>query len=255
MESKYFLVALIIVIPAMAIISSDEQSGLVDLKPTGLTKDAATGSPPEIWIEIHDIGANYDLEEFQKVIETLERHPDTYTKLVLMVIPNYHEEYPFNNDPEFVTYLNELEDRGYVLGVHGYTHIGEEFNVSGKEAADIIQMADNEFANNGFGRSTVFLPPRWKYTPESLEVAIDRFDEFYADNGIYINGTFIRHPVHEYTSDSMDFAYEDEMLKAKKDYKNSDEVFRLSMHLAFASSEKHLRLLDEFLNWTKENPT
>jgi predicted deacetylase len=253
MESKYFLVALIIIIPAMAIISSDEQPGSVDLKPTGLTKNAPGGPHPEIWIEIHDVGANYDLEEFQKVIDVLERHPKTCTKLVLMVIPNYHGEYPFNENPEFVTYLNELEDRGYVLGIHGYTHIGEEFNVSGKEAGDIIQRADEDFSKNGFEHARVFLPPRWKYTPESLEVGLERFDEFYADNGIYINDSFYRYPVHEYTADSMDFAYEEEMLKAKNDYKNSDEVFRFSMHLAFASSEKHLRLLDEFLNWTKEN--
>ncbi len=207
---------------------------------------------PEIWIEIHDVGANYEVPELEKVMEVLEKHPRAYEKVVLMVVPNYGGKYPFHENKEFLEYLRGLQREGYVLGAHGYTHIGEEFLVPRDAAGEIIREADDEFSISGFWTPEVFLPPRWTFTTESLDVAIKRFEEVYTDNGIYLNGSFMRYPVHEYTNDSNDFAYDVQFEQAQRDYLETKGVFRLSMHLAFASSEKHLRLLDEFLAWTHE---
>lgn len=206
----------------------------------------------EIWVEIHDVGANYELSELKKVIAVLERHPEAYEKVVLMVIPNYGGKYPFHENAEFSKYLKALQGEGYVLGVHGYSHVGEEFKVPRDVAEEIIRWADDEFNKSGFETSEVFLPPRWTFSSESLDVATKRFEEVYTDNGIYLNGSFLRYPVHEYTNESHDFTYDAQFERAQRDYLKTKGVFRLSMHLAFASSEKHLRLLDDFLAWTQE---
>jgi predicted deacetylase len=211
-----------------------------------------TRENPEIWAEIHDVGANYELPELKKVIEILEKHPKAYEKVVLMVIPNYGGKYPFHENSEFSRYLRELQSEGYILAVHGYAHVGEEFKVPRDMAEEIIRRADDEFNKSGFETSEVFLPPRWTFSSESLDIATKRFEEVYTDNGIYLNGSFLRYPVHEYTNESHDFTYDVQFEQAQKDYLNTKGVFRLSMHLAFASSEKHLRLLDDFLAWSQD---
>ncbi len=204
-----------------------------------------------VWIEIHDVGANYDLKDLKKIVEVIDKHQNAYDRVVLFVIPNYGGSNLFHEDAEFSEYLKTLESRGYLLGQHGYTHEGNEFAVGRTKAEEIIKRGMDEFRLNGFERPRIFLAPRWNYTDESMEVAQGYFDEVYMDNGIYFNKTFVRHLVHEYTNDSLSMDYRATLVYAKADYEESREVFRLSMHLAFAASEDHLGFLDAFFAWVE----
>ncbi|MEE8322422.1 MAG: D-glucuronyl C5-epimerase family protein, partial [Candidatus Bathyarchaeia archaeon] len=203
----------------------------------------------QVWIEIHDVGANYDLDELKKVITTLEKYPGAYDRIVLFVIPNYGDENPFHESPEFSDYIKTLESSGYLLGQHGYTHDGREFAVDREDAEDIVKLGIGEFFLSGFKDPKIFLAPRWNYTEESIGVAQRYFDEVYMDNGIYFEDTFTRYLVHEYTNSSIRMDYKAQLEQAKKDYGESKGIFRLSMHLKFASSQDHLDFLDEFLPW------
>ncbi len=207
----------------------------------------------EVWIEVHDVGANYDMHVLQKVIDVLDKHPDAYDRKVLFVIPNYDNNNPFHENLEFTSYLKSVEKKGYILGLHGYSHNGLEFAVNKKEARVILSNGLDEFEKSGFKEPYIFLPPSWKYTNESLNVALENFSEFYTDNGIFLNGTFYRFPVHEYTNNSLNINMSYQLEQAKRDYNESKDVYRISMHLAFAYSDEHLEFLDKFLGWIEES--
>ncbi len=218
-----------------------------DLKNTGETKQ----QNPDVWIEIHDIGANYKIDALKGVMGILEKHPNAYNKSVLLVIPNYHGKAPFHLNNEFVEYLNFLEERGHKLSPHGYVHTQNEFRVSGNRTEEILNKSFEEFEMSGFNVSSEFVSPYWGYSRESLDVIMKYFDEVYTDNGVYIKGKFSRYPVHEYTEGSKSINYKLQLVKAIRDYRSSKGVFRLSMHLAFAYYPDHLKFLDAFLAWVE----
>jgi predicted deacetylase len=207
---------------------------------------------PEVWIEIHDVSPGWKYWRVEEILEVIERHPTAYSRVVLFIIPNHANITPLYAYPEFVQELKALEDRGYILGCHGYAHPTPpelEFNVSLEEAEELLRKARSEFEKAGLDFPAYFAPPGWQASPEVSSYLDEIFDYvYYGDHLSTPQG------VKPYTSN--EYTWQDENLtlaleEAKKTYSQTKEVFRLTVHVGRADTENGLMFLDEFLGSIK----
>ncbi|MFQ5815985.1 MAG: DUF2334 domain-containing protein [Candidatus Hydrothermarchaeaceae archaeon] len=218
---------------------------------TGLPVETHRGAK-EVWIEVHDVSRGYGAKPLLEVVDVLDRHPNAYTRAVILVIPNHGGGSPLRNYPEFTEVLGELEKRGYTLGVHGYAHPvplrGREFMVSGASAVSLVSTALDEFDSAGLGRPSIFAPPGWGASTEVAGVLIRNFRYVYYYYYVGTENAVLPHPVHEYTW----YRLNPGLWKAKLDYRRTRGVFRLSVHLGAANSKENLKFIDDFLAYVED---
>ena len=70
-------------------------------------------------VSVHDV-APCTREASARIIEALQRAGVRTTSL--LVVPNYHRQGSATEDKNFVSWLRDLEARGYEIVIHGYFH-------------------------------------------------------------------------------------------------------------------------------------
>jgi len=218
---------------------------------SGLPIDHFMG-PREVWIEVHDVSPAYGTGPLLEVAEVLDKHPDAYSQIVLLVIPNHGGSYSLKDHPDFVSALERLEEKGYILGVHGYAHPnplrGREFMVDADKAGELLSLANDEFLQSGLTSTPDFAPPGWFASQEAAQVLRDTFQSIHYYYYMDAENSILPYPVHEYTW----YGLNPGLWKAKLDYKRTKGVFRLSLHINAVNSEKNLKFLDDFLTYVEE---
>jgi predicted deacetylase len=206
---------------------------------------------PELWIEIHDVSPGWKYWRLEQILNVTEKYPNAYSKVVLFVIPNHANTTPLQAYPEYVQKLKSLEGKGYILGDHGYAHPTQkyEFNTSAEEAQRLIARAKNEFEMAGLKFPEYFAPPGWVTSPQVAAYLNSEFEYVF-----YANFTKTLSGVKPYASHEYTWFIENSTLaleKARKEYSETREVFRLTIHLEAANKEEGLKFLDEFLKWVE----
>jgi uncharacterized protein len=70
-------------------------------------------------VSVHDVAPSTQ-KATDNIISELERHG--VRTCSLLVVPDYHHQGLFTKDPEFVSWLQNLEADGYEIVIHGYCH-------------------------------------------------------------------------------------------------------------------------------------
>ena len=206
----------------------------------------------ELWIEVHDVSPGYK-EKLDEVLDILEAHPKAYSKAVLFVIPNHGGNTPLHTYPEFIEKLNALKQKGYVIGLHGYTHkrpmTSPEFETTKEMAETLLQKGQEEFNASNLVFPSYFLPPGWQTSREVDRVLRDRFDYIY----YYY---FIVSPQGIIPSQSLEYVWHGYSYKAieraQDDYTSLKGVVRLTVHLGAINTPEGLEFLDRYLGWVEE---
>lgn len=207
---------------------------------------------PELWIEIHDVSPGWKYWRLEQVINITESHRGAFSKAVLFVIPNHANATPLYAYPEYVQQLKALEARGYILGLHGYAHPTPppfEMNVSHERTTVLVSSGFAEFEKVNLSKPRYFAPPGWITSPEASAYLNSEFNYvFYANFTKTPNG-IKPYASHEYTwfTENATLALE----KARKEYSEAKNVFRLTIHLEAANKEEGLKFLGEFLKWVE----
>ncbi|HDY74536.1 MAG TPA: DUF2334 domain-containing protein [Euryarchaeota archaeon] len=212
--------------------------------------------PAELWVEVHDVSPGYGVEKLKEITNILGRHRGATDQVVLFVIPNHGGKTPLHSYPEFSLELKKLSQQGYTLGMHGYSHEGgilhPEFKTNLSNAQKLVEASKQEFRAAGIDPPRYFAPPGWRASDDAAKYLQSEFDYiFYAFFIDIPNGT-MPYPFHEYTWYGFDFGG---LEKAKKDYRSSKGIFRLTVHLNAVNTEKNLEFLDQFLEWVEHPET
>lgn len=142
-------------------------------------------------VSVHDVApATQDAAE--EIIREITRLGVTVCSL--LVVPDYHHQGRSLADPTFREWLQEMEQRGHEIVLHGFFHErarqpnesireklvtrfytadeGEFYDLEYAEAARLIREAESDFRANGF-RPRGFIAPAWLLSAEAERAAID----------------------------------------------------------------------------------
>ncbi len=245
-----FLFLLIVVYKGIAIFKS--ATILTHTTLHGLEKIELKNDPPSLWIEVHDVSPGYGLEKLGAVTDILDSHEAAFEKVVLFVIPNHGGESPLSSYPEFSSELKRLSRNGYLLGIHGFTHRegmrNPEFKTNLSNGRMLIERSREEFIKSGLEPPDYFAPPGWYASGDVSRYLRGEFNyTYYAFFIDTPNGT-LPYSTHEYTWYDKKIGSLEE---AKKDFKASKGIFRLTIHMNAVNTERNLLFLDDFLDWVE----
>lgn len=241
---RILLLAIVIVLAAV-----NFKSIVIFLHTTshGIDKIEVDAQPAQLWVEIHDVSPGYGYEKLEEILNILEKYPNTYSKVVLFVIPNHGNATPLHKYPEFAGKLKKLEEKGYLLGVHGYAHEEPmkkfEFDIDVKQAEQLLNAARNEFEASGLQFPSYFAAPGWKTSYEVNEYLRKKFGYVYYYYYIDTSNATMPYDSNEYTWYDFDRGG---IKQAVRDYSNARGVFRLTLHVG-AVNERGLGFIEEFL--------
>ena len=144
---------------------------------------AAAAPPKDLVVSIHDI-ARSNREAVADMLSELARI--RVRACSLLVVPDYHHQGPFHEDPKFVAWLRDLEAQGHEIVIHGYYHErparsaesardkfftrfytrgeGEFYDLSYDDALHRISRAHRQFREAGL-RPHGFIAPAWLLSP------------------------------------------------------------------------------------------
>lgn len=253
MRKKILIVTALFAIYLVAFYSNPilkESLTLLHTRATGL--EVLEVNDKELWVEIHDVSPAY-LDKLEEVAEVLEKHPRAYSKVVLFIIPNHGGVAPMQEYPEFVSGLKALEKKGFILGLHGYTHeepmIKPEFKTSTVQAERLLRVAEKEFNASGLRFPAYFLPPGWQTTREVDKLLRKKFEFVY----YYY---YIDTPYGIYPSQSLEYVWHGYSYRAlemaQRDYTTLEGVVRLTIHLGAINNDRGLDFLHDYLSWIEE---
>ncbi|RLF61168.1 MAG: hypothetical protein DRN25_00995 [Thermoplasmata archaeon] len=199
----------------------------------------------EIIVEIHDVSPGYGVQKIEKVVSTVSYADE----IILFVIPNRDEREPISSYPDFVKLLEKYERRGMIIGAHGYTHNGFEFNCNRSTAIKLVEKSDEEFIKAGF-YPTVFCPPRYRMSGEAFEVVRERYSEIHLFWRIIVHNRSI----YSITFDPGRGGHPKVILPLiKLSYiLYPGKTFRVSIHMGYVTNEESMKTLKEFFEWIKQ---
>ncbi|HII61643.1 DUF2334 domain-containing protein [Pyrococcus horikoshii] len=206
---------------------------------------------PQFIILIHDVSPVYSnyIQNITEIISTYNFQNST----ILLVIPNHANEHPISGDPKFQALIRELEKEGYKVGIHGYNHIGEEFNCDSETAKIKLSLAIEELNASNITFERIFLPPRYKISKDPLNVLLENnFTVFLKDRICYPSGTCIRIKEREYTWYTGKIRAKILLQVAKFEYTHTKGVFVLSVHPKAVNYGGGMYFLEEFLKYVRE---
>ncbi len=209
--------------------------------------------PAELWIEVHDVSPGYGLEMLGEITRIIDQHKPAADKTVLFVIPNHNGRTQLSKYPEFAAELKRLTDEGYELGMHGYTHrvgwINTEFKTNWTTARLLVNASKVEFRLAGLDTPLYFSPPGWRASRDASQLLRSEFDYVFYAFFIDAGENTLPYSMHEYTWRGTDMGG---LENAKKSYKNTVGIYRLTLHLNAVNSDENLELLDKFLKYVEE---
>lgn len=140
-------------------------------------------------VSIHDV-APVTRERVQEILGQLEHHG--VSRCSLLVVPNYHHLGKSLGDHSFRTWLQESDERGHEIVIHGYYHQrprraqestrrkaitriytadeGEFYDLEYETALSLMREAQNEFTASGL-RVSGFVAPAWLLGTEAERAA------------------------------------------------------------------------------------
>ncbi len=193
----------------------------------------------EIWLEIHDVSPIYGIDKVYELIKTAEKY--NVSRIYVFLIPK-HGNMSLNK--EFVEELKKMCRKPKCeIGVHGYTHVKNEFNVGREEAEKLVSLIKKELSKYNIN-SRIFLPPRWEISEEALEVVKENFDAVFLEDKIIYGNYTIKSWDHEYCWYKTNIFLKK---KAEFDYIISGDIFRLSVHVNASNTKECIEFLNEFL--------
>lgn len=142
-------------------------------------------------VSVHDVApaTRGRVEEMVREIATLGVNVCS-----LLVVPDYHRQGRSMTDPDFCAWLQQLQEKGSEIVLHGFFHErarrphesardkvvtrfytadeGEFFDLDYEEALRLISEAEGEFRAQGF-RPRGFVAPAWLLGSEAERAVID----------------------------------------------------------------------------------
>ncbi|WP_181492689.1 DUF2334 domain-containing protein [Methanococcus maripaludis] len=205
-------------------------------------------------ILIHDVSPVYleDLKEIDQVISKYGYSKRTY----LFLIVNHANEYPLEENQDFVKYIRYLQTKGYNVELHGYDHIECEFNCNCTLAMEKIEKSLEILNGLKIDGISCILPPRYGISEDSKKAMLKK--GFSIIVGQYAfemdNGTVYTYNItnKEYTWYLEENNTLNEVNIAKEEYLESEYKYFLSIHPKAVNYGGGIEFLDEFLNFTKE---
>ncbi len=205
----------------------------------------------ELWLEVHDVSPGWEYWRLQQLLEVIEKHKKAISKTVLFVIPNHANVTPLYSHPEYIEKLKILEQDGYAMGMHGYTHDVEtpEFNNSKESTERMIKLGFEVFEKSDMSSPKHFAPPAWIISNDSKDLLESVFDYVYYGSKVKTPEGIKEYLAHEYTWNA---TKQDRALdKAQSDYLDSEKVFRLVVHIGAVNTPENLEFISEFLKWVE----
>jgi uncharacterized protein len=142
-------------------------------------------------VSIHDVAPS-TREKVERILADLKRHQ--ISTCSLLVVPDYHRRGRSLADPDFCSWLHEMETIGHEIVIHGFFHQrarrknesvrakiltriltadeGEFFDLRYTDALHLIREARHDFEGHGF-RPHGFIAPAWLLGAEAERAAID----------------------------------------------------------------------------------
>lgn len=145
-------------------------------------------------ISIHDVAPSTQLI-VQKMLDDLKTLG--ISRASLLVVPYYHEKELLTTAPIFVAWLEEKEQEGHEIVLHGWSHLrpvvasqgiwkrwitehytrgeGEFYDLNYEQARKKLKKGKEEFAKSGFDLQKIsgFIAPAWLLSKEAERALID----------------------------------------------------------------------------------
>ncbi len=193
----------------------------------------------EIWLEIHDVSPLYGIDKVEELVKIAEKY--NVSKIYIFLIPKHGN---FSLNKEFAEKLKKICRKPKCeIGVHGYMHAEDEFNVGKREAENLIKLIKKELSEYNI-TARIFLPPRWQISEEALEIVKRDFDAVFLKDKIIFKNYSLNYWDHEYCWYKTNIILKK---KAEIDYIISGDVFRLSVHVNASNTKECIEFLEEFL--------
>ncbi|MEO2151762.1 MAG: DUF2334 domain-containing protein [Thermococcus sp.] len=202
-------------------------------------------------ILVHDVSPAYlpQLREITAVINEYGLQNETY----LFVIPNHGGKMPIWKYREFMEFLGELRRKGYHVELHGYTHIGDEFNCNASTAEKKLELGFRAFSYLNV-TPRYFIAPRYSLSRDALSVLLAHNITVIGEDFIYFpNGTVEPTYNREYTWYTPSFLLSYELTSAESAYANINGTFFLSVHPGAVNNRAGMEFLREFLGFVSRS--
>ncbi|MCD6372737.1 MAG: DUF2334 domain-containing protein [Thermococcus sp.] len=258
-RSKFIIAVLVISILFLSVFSGRDEEHSTGKKPVlaeemgTLPQTPAPNSTGDVQrrvplvILVHDVSPVYreELEEILDIVSQYGLQKNTY----LFIIPDHAGQNDLRENADFVGYLSSLREEGYHIGLHGYTHEGEEFNCTSEEAKAKLEKALKIMADVNL-TPEYFLPPRYALSEEAKTIVLSHnLTIITRDSLLRPDGTEIAVTNREYTWYISPFKLPFKLREAKKDYMNTDGVFYLSIHPKAVNNWAGMEFLKRFLEF------
>ncbi|WP_099209991.1 DUF2334 domain-containing protein [Thermococcus henrietii] len=223
---------------------------LVLLSSSSLSRPAYLLEFGRFAILLHDVSPGYlpQLRQITAVIDEYGFQNETY----LFVIPDHGGKMPMWRYKGFIAFLEELKREGYHIELHGYTHIGDEFNCNATVAERKLELGLRALSYLNV-TPKYFIAPRYTLSNAALEVLLRHNITVIGEDFIYFpNGTV--EPIYnrEYTWYLPSFLLPYELVSAESAYANINGTFFLSIHPKAVNNRAGMEFLRGFLAFVKK---
>lgn len=218
---------------------------LVFISSSSLSSPAYLPHLGHLVILVHDVSPAYypQLRQLTEIISSYGLQNETY----LFVIPNHGGEMPLNRYPEFVSFLRNLSAEGYRIGLHGYDHLGKEFDCNSSTAEIKLELGLRTLEESSLPEPRCFIAPRYSLSGDALRVLLSRNFTVIDRDFLYSPGREVPILNREYTWYIPHFLLPYQLTSAEESYRNCGCTFFLSIHLKAVNNDAGLEFLREFL--------
>ena len=249
--------------------------GFVGMKYISYDLDSSTAiSPPEKFmvIEIDDYwnindsqiyfeNQGYSMENYRSVSDIIDKYGFTATLGASphIFIEDLRQTFDLADDPVMINYLLELQEKGYEVAMHGYSHCRNEYYCPKYEEVWFNVRQGRKEIEDLMGESPfTYLPPGNSWTTEQYEnvkkagflmIANTHVPKLYYDEEVIITPRGYD-PVYHWGWYSGDFRHApySEWIEVLE----QEDFFILQLHCNTFDSQEKLDDLDNFLSYVKE---
>ncbi len=204
----------------------------------------------------------YTMERYRSVSNVIDKYGFTATLGLTpqIFVEELRENYPLEEDEEMIIYLNELEEKGYELAMHGYNHCRNTNYCPKYEEVWYNVLGGKMELQNLFGDNFMtYFPPGNTWTTEQYEnvkkagflmIGNTHVPKAYFDGDVIIAPKGYD-PIYHYGWYTLDFRHTpySEWIDEYKD----TNLFILQLHANTFDSQEKLDDLDKFLAHVKQD--
>jgi predicted deacetylase len=204
----------------------------------------------------------YTFERFRSVTDLINKYNFTATMGVTphIFLEEIRQNIPLKDDLEMISYIKELEDRGYEIGMHGYNHCRHEYYCPQYEEVWYnIDTGKRELESIFDVALISYFPPGNRWTTEQYEnvkragfkvIGNTHVPKAYFDDDVIITQKGFD-PIYIYKWYDLDFRHAsyDEWIDEYEEI----NLFILQLHQNTFDSQEKLDDLDKFLAHVKQD--